>query len=178
VADRARAGFLAPPPDDPGEYEWFLADLKLACLLQDWIDEKSEEEMTARYDIGPGDIRAKVESGRWILYSMRELARLLRYDCVDQMDVLSRRVEEGIKEELLDLVRLRGIGRVRARNLFNNGYRTQAHLARADPDKLSRVPKIGPKVAELILKQVGGGKADEPGEDGKAGSPDSKTYFD
>ena len=142
------------------------------------MDEKSEEEMTERYDVGPGDIRAKVETGRWILYSMRELARLLRYDCVDRLDVLSRRVEEGIKEELLDLVRLRGIGRVRARNLFNSGYKNQAQLAGADPDRLSRVPKIGPKVAELILKQVGGGKAGEPGEDRKASSPDSKTYFD
>jgi helicase len=117
---------------------------------------------------------------------MREIARLLRYDCVDGIDVLSRRVGDGIKEELLGLVRLRGVGRVRARSLFNNGYRTQAHLARADPGKLAQVPKIGPAVAEMILKQVGGGKADgpgddgiagKPGDDGNAGSPDGKTYF-
>jgi helicase len=177
VAEKARPELIIPPPDDPGEYEWFLADLKLACLLQDWIDEKSEDEMTSRYDVGPGDIRAKVDAGRWILYSMRELGRLQRCGCVDRLEALNRRVADGIKEELLDLVRLRGVGRVRARNLFNNGYLTRTHLARADPVKLAQVPKIGTQVADQILAQVGGGKADEPGNDYKAGSSEGKTYF-
>jgi len=177
VAEKARPELIIPPPDDPGEYEWFLADLKLACLLQDWMDEKSEEDLTARYDIGPGDIRAKVDSGRWMLHSMRELGRLGRSGCVDALEVLNRRIADGVREELLDLVRLRGVGRVRARNLFNNGYKSQTHLAGADPEKLSRVPKIGPKVAEQILSQVGGGKAAGPDDEEKAGSTDGKTYF-
>ncbi len=177
VAEKARPELIEPPPDDPGEYEWFLADLKLACLLQDWIDEKSEDEMTMRYDIGPGDIHSKVDTGRWIIYSMRELGRLLRCGCVDALDTLNRRVADGIREELLDLVRLRGVGRVRARNLFDNGYKSRAHLARADPERLSRVPKIGPKVAEGILSQLGAVKSDGPDDGGTAGSSDGKTYF-
>ncbi|MBM4248849.1 MAG: DEAD/DEAH box helicase [Euryarchaeota archaeon] len=177
VADRARPELIVPPPDDPGEYEWFLADLKLACLLQDWIDEKSEDEMTSRYDIGPGDIHAKVDTGRWILYSMRELGRLLRCGREDALDTLNRRVADGIKAELLDLVRLRGVGRVRARSLFDNGYRSRAHLSRADRAKLARVPRIGPKVAGQILSQLGVSESGGPEDDGNAGSPDGKTYF-
>ena len=154
VAELAKKEFLIGPPDEPDEYEWFLADLKLACLLQDWIDEKSEQEITERYDIGPGDIRAKVETGRWILYSMRELARLRRSPCVAVLDGLHRRVEEGIKAELLELVTLRGVGRVRARSLFNAGHHNLAALRKAGAEKLAHLPKIGPNVAELIMRQL------------------------
>lgn len=154
VADLARKEFLTKVPDDADEYEWFLADLKLACMLQDWIDEKSEDDISERYDVGPGDIRTKVETGRWILYSMREIARLQGYPFVDAIDGLHRRVEEGIKAELLELVKLRGVGRVRARALFNSGYRTLEGLGRAGLEKITRVPKIGPKVAQMIVDQL------------------------
>jgi helicase len=154
VAGLARDQFLLEVPDEPDEYEWFLADLKLACLLQDWIDEKSEEDISERYDIGPGDIRAKVESGRWILYSMREMARLQGYRCEVFVDQLHRRVEDGVKAELLELVGLRGVGRVRARALYNSGYHTLEALGLAGAEKIARVPKIGPVVAQMICKQL------------------------
>jgi helicase len=194
VAELARKEFLAGVPDDPDEYEWFLADLKLACLLQDWIDEKSEEDISERYDVGPGDIRAKVETGRWMLYSMREMGRLQRYPCADRIDMLHRRVEEGIKEELLELVKLRGVGRVRARALFNSGYRTLESLGRAGVERIARVPKIGPRVAEMIVDQLAlpgeapSGKHSEErytqrkrgddAEGGSGGETGKKSYFD
>jgi helicase len=175
-AEQFRKEFLLEVPDQPDEYEWFLADLKLACLLRDWMDEKGEEDITDKYDVGPGDIRAKVETGRWILYSMREMARLFGYPCASAIDRLHRRVEEGVREELLGLVTLRGIGRVRARALYNSGYHTLEELGRAGTEKLSRVPKIGPVVAEMIMKQIAPSKGDghnkDEGENGK------KSYFD
>jgi helicase len=174
-AEKARRQFILDVPDDPDEYEWFLADLKLACLLRDWMDEKGEEEISDKYDVGPGDIRAKVETGRWILYSMRELARLFGHPCVPAIDRLHRRVEEGVREELLGLVTLRGIGRVRARALYNAGYHTLEILGRAGTEKLAMVPKIGPVVAEMIMKQLapskGAGQNTDDGENGK------KSYF-
>jgi helicase len=160
-----RDQLLVAPPDDPSEYEFFLADFKLACLLQDWINEMPEsivnekmdnrQGMTEKYDIGPGDIRAKVETSEWIVYAMRELARLFRLDCVDEIDMLLRRIQDGIKEELLELVKLRGVARVRARVLFNAGYTDLAKLAGADLGTLSRLPKIGATVAQSILAQLG-----------------------
>jgi helicase len=188
-AERARGEFILPVPEEPDEYEWFLADLKLACLLRDWMDEKGEEDITDRYDVGPGDIRAKVETGRWILYSMRELARLFDHPCAGAVDKLHRRVEDGVREELLGLVTLRGIGRVRARALYNSGYRTLDELGKAGTEKLSRVPKIGPVVAEMIMRQLGPPKGTgQRGDNGQAadlgphetdeGENGKKSYFD
>src|ERR1041385_7118657 len=41
---------------------------------------------------------------------------------------LGMRLEHGIKEELLPLIRLRGVGRVRARVLYGSGLRTPKDL--------------------------------------------------
>ncbi len=180
LAALARDRLIIPPPDDPTEYEWYLADLKLASLLQDWIDEKSEDSMTERYDVGPGDIRAKVETARWILYSMRELARLLNLPYSRELGLLQRRVEAGVREELLEMVRLRGVGRVRARALYRAGLRTLEALRGADPEALAQVPSIGPRVARSILEQVGRWGAEEKGEGSEAREPSTgggKTYF-
>mgnify|MGYP000765192624 FL=1 len=54
-----------------------MADLKTAVLLRDWIDEVSEDVITDRMKIGPGDIRSRVDSADWILYSMNEIAFIL-----------------------------------------------------------------------------------------------------
>ncbi|MCW4015659.1 MAG: helix-hairpin-helix domain-containing protein, partial [Candidatus Bathyarchaeota archaeon] len=69
---------------------------------------------------------------------------------------LTIRVEKGVKPELLPLVTLKGIGRVRARILFNSGLRTIDDLKRAPLQKLTGLPLIGPKLAKKIKEQIGG----------------------
>ena len=61
-----------------------------------------------------------------------------------------------MKTELLPLVRLKGIGRVRARILYNSGLKTLTGLKRAPLKKLTNLPLIGPKLAKKIKEQVGG----------------------
>lgn len=66
-----------------------------------------------------------MESADWLLYSTYEIAKLLgRKDVLPLAMNLRRRIVEGVKEELLELVNLKGIGRVRARMLFNAGFKT------------------------------------------------------
>jgi len=72
------------------------------------------------------------------------------------------RIEKGVKPELLPLVTLKGIGRIRARILFNSGFRTVDDLKRAPLPKLTGLQLIGPKLAKKIKEQIGGYvKADE-----------------
>ncbi len=66
------------------------------------------------------------------------------------------RVLYGDKEELLELVALRSIGRVRARSLFAAGYTGIEALKRATIPELANVPAIGGKTAAEIKSQVVG----------------------
>ena len=63
---------------------------------------------------------------------------------------MSERIRHGIKPELLDLVSLPEIGRVRARALWNNGIRSLEDVARAPVEMLVSVPGIGQRIAEKI----------------------------
>ncbi|UCC27266.1 MAG: ski2-type helicase, partial [Candidatus Bathyarchaeota archaeon] len=67
-----------------------------------------------------------------------------------------QRVQKGVKRELLPLVRLEGIGRVRARILYNADLKTIADLKKAHVKKLTSLPLIGLKVAKKIKDQTGG----------------------
>src|SRR5207247_8433551 len=55
----------------------------------------------------------------------------------------------------LELISLRGVGRVRGRALFQRGFRTLRDLQKANPNDLSRIPTIGPSLALKIKEQVG-----------------------
>jgi replicative superfamily II helicase len=66
------------------------------------------------------------------------------------------RVEKGVKAELLPLVRLKGIGRIRARSLHNSGLKNIEDLKKVPLEKLTSLPLIGPKLAKKIKEQIGG----------------------
>ena len=143
-----------PSPYEP-EYEWFLGEVKTACLLEDWIEEKKEDEIILKYNVGPGDIHAKVETAEWLLHSMEELARIFNFKAVPILAKLRLRVKYGCKEELLNLTQLKGIGRVRARQLYKHGFKSLSILKKASVETLASIPSIGKKLAENIKRQVG-----------------------
>ena len=66
---------------------------------------------------------------------------------------LRLRLKHGIKEELLPLVKIEGIGRVRARRLYSNKIRDIKEVKKADLTKLSQL--LGNKTALNVKKQVG-----------------------
>jgi helicase len=49
---------------------------------------------------------------------------------------------------------LEGIGRVKARTLYNAGFTDVPKIAKASQAKLASVPKIGPTVAEKLKHQL------------------------
>ncbi|HEC76892.1 MAG TPA: DEAD/DEAH box helicase [Thermoplasmatales archaeon] len=145
--------FEVPSPFDI-EYEWFMAEVKTASLLEDWIEEKKEDYIITKYQVGPGDIHNKVERAEWLIYSMQELARIFNFGAVPILSKLKMRVKYGCKEELLNLVKLHGIGRVRARILYKNGFKSISTLRRASVETLAQLPGIGINIAKQIKEQV------------------------
>lgn len=156
IVDQHRNEFLidVPLPSEE-EYEWFLSDLKTALLLSDWIDERSEEQLILRYGVGPGDIHNIVETAQWILHAAREFARMYDFSHVPLLGDLILRVRYGCRKELLDLVSLKGIGRIRARSLFNEGFKTVNDLRGVPLNRLAAVPAIGHRIAKSIKEQIG-----------------------
>lgn len=135
--------------------EYFFSDLKVAALMQDWIEEVSEDAITDSMGIGPGDIRSKVDRMDWIIYAMGEIAYIFNPDAITRIRPLSTRIRYGVKEELMDLVSLRGVGRSRARVLFKAGYVTRSDIAAVPESVLAAMPHIGPALARSIKLQVG-----------------------
>lgn len=137
------------------EYEWFLSDLKTSALVEDWINEVHEDGIVNKFNVGPGDIHNLVETSSWLFHAMREFARMYNFECVHELDDIILRIRYGCKKELLNLVSLKGIGRVRARALFNNGFKTVNDLRKVPVKRLAQIKTIGEGVAKNIKKQLG-----------------------
>ena len=144
------ADLMLPPPVEHTELEFYLWDLKTALMLMDWVEETPEEHLIKRYSTTPGDIRAKVETAGWILYSMSELSELLSPNTTKMIAELEIRIANGVKKELLPLLEIDSIGRVRARSLFNAGFTSQSSIRDAKPSELNEIPGIGSKLAEKL----------------------------
>jgi helicase len=153
--DEIRGSLLVEAPSDIGRYELFLSEIKTAKVVHDWISEVGESTMEKAYGIGPGDIRNKVELAEWLTHAASRLAGLVNKDAVDGIENIHRRIAYGVKAELLELVKLKGVGRVRARALFNRKIRTVEDLRHTSYDRLRQIPNVGEAVARSIKSQLG-----------------------
>jgi helicase len=143
------------PVKSSDEYEWFLSDLKTAFLLEDWIGEKPYDALVLKYNIWPGDVHTIVEMAEWLLHATREFARMYNFSCVSDISNILLRVQNGCKEELLNLISLQGIGRVRARALYQEGFKSVNELRNVPVERLAKIKTIGKTVALNIQQQIG-----------------------
>jgi|TARA_B100001971_G_C18184174_1_gene534578 helicase len=139
------------------DYETTLGELRTTMILKAWIDETSENDLFEKYRVSPGDRYSAVHNANWLLYSAYELARVLGTDKHrGHIRTLRDRVRYGVTEKLLPLVRLQGIGRVRAKVLYNSGFKSASILKAAPLARLVEIPLIGPSLAKTIKEQIGG----------------------
>jgi len=142
-----------PNAYDP-EYDDYMNSIKTTMMLDDWMDEKDDEYLMETYNVRPGETRAKIERSNWLLYSMIELANILNHNkVIKEINKVRYRLRYGVKEELLPLLKLSGVGRVRARMMFNSGIKDIGMVRRAPIAKLAGL--LGKNVALKVKKQVG-----------------------
>ena len=123
--------------------------------LQSWITESSETSLSDGLGIESGDMHRMVENANWLIYCLREIAKHVeRADLLEDLENLRRRIVYGIREELLELVRVKGIGRVRARALFKHKIKTLDDLAKIPVNKLAEIDKIGLTLADKIKSEL------------------------
>lgn len=138
-------------------YEEFLGEVKTALVLKSWIEETTEDQLIERFRVQPGDLYKTIENAKWLLHATHELAQLFgNKEILPLSSELIERVSKGIKKELLPIVKLEGVGRVRGRIIYNAGYRTIEDIKHASIEELTNLPLFGPRVAKRVKEQVGG----------------------
>jgi len=143
--------------EDHIAYEQFLGEVKTAMVLKAWIEERSEDEIIERFRTQPGDLYRTIGNAKWLLHAAHELAMLFgNKQVLPQTLELMERIEKGVKKELLPMVKLEGVGRVRGRIIYNAGYKTIEDIKTAKLEDLVSLPLIGPRLARKIKEQVGG----------------------
>ncbi|BDC35370.1 MAG: ATP-dependent DNA helicase [Candidatus Methanoliparum thermophilum] len=134
--------------------DWILSSLKTALIIKEWIDEKREKIICKKYNIGPGDLANIIDTAEWLTRALYSIAYYLNFPYYYDIKNLSIQVRKGTKRELMELVRLKNIGRVRARRLYNAGYRSIEDLKRANVEDLSKIKGINVLLASSILKEL------------------------
>ncbi|MCW3993159.1 MAG: DEAD/DEAH box helicase [Candidatus Bathyarchaeota archaeon] len=152
--------FLMDIPDeweDRIAYEELLGEVKTAMVLKGWIEEMSEDQAIEKFRVQPGDLYRTIQNAKWLLHATHELALLFGNKQVRPQTLrLMERIEKGVKKELLPIVKLEGVGRVRGRILYNARYKTIEDIKHAAIKDLVSLPLIGPRLAKKIKEQVGG----------------------
>jgi len=147
--------FLSDVPEEWDEkYDDFIRTVKTALFFDDWINESSEDDLLSKYGVTPGELRTRLTNADWLLYSACELALLINHkELLKDLRKLRVRIKHGVKEELLPLIKLHSVGRVRARKLFSHNLKSLEDLRKVPIETLSRI--VGPAIANSIKKQLG-----------------------
>ncbi len=141
-----------PKPYDE-EYDDFLNSFKTSLLFFEWANEKDEEYLLEKYSTRPGELHSKLKILDWLIHASHELALLKGYK--EELSLINKtrlRIKYGVKEELLPLLKLKNIGRVRARKMYRNNLKTIGDIKKTDYKTLSII--IGEKTALSVKEQL------------------------
>ena len=175
VYEEYEGKFLVDEPDgDDYAFEYFLGDFKTALLAERWINEDEEDQITEDMGIGPGDIRSRMDSMEWLMYAMTEIAVLYRPATVKRLRPMLTRIKYGIMTELLELVSLKGVGRARARILFDRNITCKEDIIKEDINNLASIPRIGYALARKMKEQCGADMEDIPEKPAKSKPAEDK----
>ncbi len=145
---------IKPPSEFSWNFEEFQDSFKTALMFEDWISEMSDDDLMEKYKVRPGELRTRLANADWILYSCQELSRILEFkDLISELIKLRVRMKHGIKEELLPLKKLKGIGRYKARKMFQAGLTNLQKIKEANYELLANL--IGPRTAAKVKGQMG-----------------------
>ncbi|SMD30963.1 ATP-dependent DNA helicase [Picrophilus oshimae] len=131
-----------------------LSAAKTAMVLLGWINEMPMQKITDTYNIGPGDVQQKASSADWISYSLYRLSSVYKKEMESKLFHLNIRIKEGIKPDLIDLIKIPKVGRVRARRLYDNGFKTVDDIARSSPENIEKIFGFSKNLAAEIVNSA------------------------
>ncbi len=129
--------------------------LGAAIVSNAWINEMSYKEIKERFGVYPGEVYGNIYTLEWISYAASRVAEYLNCEKIcSALRMLNRRIKHGVREDLLGLVCINGVGRTIARRLYSAGFRNYLEVASADVDELARIKGIGEKFAHKIKDEA------------------------
>ncbi len=139
------------------DYEdiYLLSKLYEARMLEAWISEVSEDKLISDFNTTPGQIRDVVSRAEWISHCIEELIKQTNGNIklIKYFKDMKLRLKYGISDELIVLVRLKNIGRVRARRLFNSGIKGITDIKNNPSKFIQVIGKAGlPALQELKIE--------------------------
>ena len=136
------------------EFDEFLKSVKTGLMFEAWMNEATEDQILTKFRVTPGELVGKLHIADWLVYCLQELGLLLGYkEILKEIRMLRIRLTYGIMEELIPLVRLKQIGRIRSRKLFNARFKTLDSLRKVPLESLSQI--VGTKIAQAVKEQLG-----------------------
>ncbi|MCK9293297.1 DEAD/DEAH box helicase [archaeon] len=129
------------------DYEdlYLLSKLYESKMLSDWINEETEDKLIEKYNTTPGQLRDIISRAEWMGHCICEIIKYTsnNLETLKKYKNLRLRLTYGIRKELVTLVELKNIGRIRARRLFEKGIKTISDI-KNNPNKfIEVVGKIG-----------------------------------
>lgn len=139
--------------DSEVSWEFFLQQLKTALVMDAWLQEQTEEAIYKRFNVSSGDLQNLINAAEWLLHSALQIAKLFKWkNHIPQLEELNARIQYGISAELVELTKIKGIGRRRARKLFDAGITTIVAVLRTPFTTLSKL--IGETLAKNIRQSA------------------------
>tara|TARA_Y100000589_G_scaffold332121_1_gene389502 strand:- start:8729 stop:9835 length:1107 start_codon:yes stop_codon:yes gene_type:complete len=135
-------------PLDPSDE---LERVKSTLIILDWVEEFKMSEMEKHWGVQPGDLRSRVEAANWLLRAASKIVSdcpkgVLADDSIsgyisEILNEVKTRVQHGCKADIIPLVSIKGVGRVRAREMIQTlsveSTRDIARMTQGDLEKLS-----------------------------------------
>lgn len=121
-------------------------------MLLDWISEINEDTIITEYNTSPGEIRNTISKAEWIVYCINELIKQTKGNILLSKKYLEIgiRLKYGVSKELVELVSIKSIGRIRARRMYTAGIKSINDIKK-NPEKLIQV--IG-KIGYSVLNEL------------------------
>uniref|UniRef100_A0A8C9S5C1 Helicase, POLQ like n=1 Tax=Scleropages formosus TaxID=113540 RepID=A0A8C9S5C1_SCLFO len=147
---RKAAGQSVKKPADPT----VAARLYLALVLFLLVKENSLWSVANRFQLSRGFVQSLLSSASafcsCVLHFTEELEEFWAYKAL--LTELTRRLTYCVRAELIPLMEVAGVLEVRAKQLYNAGYKTLSHLANADPSLLVQtIQNLSRKQANQIV---------------------------
>lgn len=129
--------------------------LKATFIMADWINEIPLADITEKNNIGSGDLQRVMDTGQWLARAINQFSKLLGADfLIELSENLNIRLKYGIKKQLVNFVKIKGIGRVRARILYKAGVFSINDLVNVSDKQLEKLELFSQKFIKNMRSEL------------------------